>query len=131
LSAPAAPPSPPEGAASTPASPPSRVVEVPSSETPPLEPLPDPAPDDLRSVEAEIPVPRLRRWRRRAMIALASFTLLAGALGTGAYYARAYVIPSWPPWAFARLTRPVEGWLRRLPARLHLVGRAEQRDQQQ
>ena len=126
---PSLPPPAPEGLARTVPAPPVTVVDAPPSEPPPLEPLPDPQPDDPSTVDVEIPAPRLRRWRRRLLTALASFTFALAVLGTGAYYARAYVIPSWPPWAFARLIRPVEGWLRRLPARLHLGGPAEQGDQ--
>jgi hypothetical protein len=92
-------------------------------------------PADWHPADVESPAPRprrwprLRRWRRRALIALASFTLFLAVLGTGAYYARAYVFPSWPPWAYARLIRPVEGWLRSVPVRLHLARPAQQRDQ--
>ena len=113
-----------------------RVLEQPPpSEEPGLETIRDPMPHYLEAADAETAAPRvrrwprLRRWRRRALIVLASFTLFLAALGVGAYCARAYVFPTWPPWAYARMIRPVEGWLRSLPARLHLVGPAQQRDQ--
>jgi serine/threonine-protein kinase len=123
-------PAAPRALSGTLASDPDAGVDATLVEPPALEPVPEPEPDDRRSGDVEPPAPRLRRWRRRLLIALASFTLALAVLGTGAYTARAYVIPSWPPWAFARLIRPVEGWLRGLPARLHLGAPAEQRNQQ-
>jgi serine/threonine protein kinase len=55
-----------------------------------------------------------RRWGRWAVATLA----LLVAMTAGAYTLRDDLVPSMPPWAFARLRRPVDAWLRRLPSLL-------------
>jgi serine/threonine-protein kinase len=92
----------------------------------------DDSDENSESMSLEVAPRRKRRWGRRLLVAATSVALLSG----GGYFTRTYweprvlphVAPSLPPWVIARLTRPIDTWLRTVSARLHL-GPAEQVDQ--